>query len=363
MPASAALTHTGMGSRTLVLALFALMEPAAALSSNAPWPKKVISWWYASGSQESFQGLIEQINQPARLPLVTSIQTYCGHDVSDAGKIIMNPHQGNISACSEFFPKLVKLGVRPELATGAGNCSIVTYRKLWADTTESPQVLLKAALAVNASGWNIDLEPQGGPNTGKPGWGCQGGSLPVGNASDAKLFAKWLTAVRAVLSPHGIRLTADVASWSPVLRQYATLAPAVDRLQTMSTYNGNGFLAWDVGFREFIRTTPRSAAGIGLGVWNDSKHQWWESATGAKAKVEAAIASGTEELACFRLVPAAAGADTQRYWWKATLGPMAGASAVQTDTPANFWWDALESFMKPETTDLSDNFPRRPIKE
>ena len=50
--------------------------------------------------------------------------------------------------------------VRPELATGAGNCSIVSYRKLWADTASSPQVLLKAALAVNASGWNIDLEPQ-----------------------------------------------------------------------------------------------------------------------------------------------------------------------------------------------------------
>jgi hypothetical protein len=28
------------------------------------------------------------------------------------------------------------------------------------DTTNSPQVLLTAALTVNASGWNIDLEPQ-----------------------------------------------------------------------------------------------------------------------------------------------------------------------------------------------------------
>lgn len=64
----------------------------------------------------------------------------------------MNPKQGNISACSAYFPRLLELGVRPELATGAGNCSIVTYRKLWADTTDSPQVLLKAALAVNASG-------------------------------------------------------------------------------------------------------------------------------------------------------------------------------------------------------------------
>lgn len=284
---------------------------------------------YASGSQESFEALLDQIKQPARLPLVTSIQTYCGHDISDAGEIIMNPHQGNISACSKYFPELAKLGVRPELATGAGNCSIVTYRKLWADTTESPQVLLKAALAVNASGWNIDLEPQGGPNTGKPGWGCQGGSLPIGTAADAKLFARWLAAVRAVLNPHGIRLTADVASWSPVLREYATLAPAVDRLQTMSTYNGASLNGWTDGFRAFISATPNRAAGVGLGVWDDSKNQWWETAAGAKAKVTAAIASGVEELACFRLIPAA------------------GAQAGE-DTPATFWWNALEPFMKEE---------------
>eukprot|EP00658_Telonema_sp_P-2_P068082 TRINITY_DN5700_c0_g1_i2.p1 TRINITY_DN5700_c0_g1~~TRINITY_DN5700_c0_g1_i2.p1 ORF type:complete len:247 (-),score=21.75 TRINITY_DN5700_c0_g1_i2:78-818(-) len=237
---------TRVPTMALELLLCCLTASLPSVSAVTPWPDKVISWWYASGSQESFEGLIAQINQPERLPLVTSIQTYCGHDVSDDGRIIMNPHQGNITACQQFFPELVKLGVRPELATGAGNCSIVTYRKLWADTTESPQVLLKAALAVNASGWNIDLEPQGGPDTGKPGWGCKGGSMPIGTAADAKLFATWLSAVRAVLKPHGIRLTADVASWSPVLTEYATLAPAVDRLQTMSTYNGASLNQWDL---------------------------------------------------------------------------------------------------------------------
>jgi hypothetical protein len=98
------------------------------------------------------------------------------------------------------------------------------------------------------------------------GLSCQGGSLPIGNATDAKLFASWLSAVRAVLKPHGIRLTADVASWSPVLKDYATLAPAVDRLQTMGTYNGASALAWDIELTAFLAATPLSAAGIGLGV-------------------------------------------------------------------------------------------------
>ena len=294
-----------------------------------PWPDRVISWWYASGSRESFEGLIKQINQPARLPLVTSIQTYCGHDISDDGRIIMNPHQGNITACREFFPQLTKLGVRPELATGAGNCSIVTYRKLWKDTTHSPQVLLQAALAVNASGWNIDLEPQGGPNTGKPQWGCQGGSMPIGTAADAELFASWLSAVRTVLTPHGIRLTADVGSFNPVLKEYAVLASAVDRLQSMSTYDGGSFLQWDIGFRAFVDATPRSIVGIGLGVWDDGEQQWWETATGAKAKVERAVALGVPELACFRLIPSTSD------------GQLRAAA-----TPADYWWDALELFIQ-----------------
>ena len=63
-------------------------------------------------------------------------------------------------------------------------------------------------------------------------------------------------------------------------------------------------------------------------VWNDGKGQWWENATGAKAKVAVAIASGVEELACFRLAPAV---------------PAGGGGA---DTPAGYWWDALAPFIQ-----------------
>ena len=128
------------------------------------------------------------------------------------------------------------------------------------------------------------------------------------------------------MNPHGIRLTVDVASWSPVLKEYATLAPAVDRLQTMSTYNGVGQVEWDDDFHAFIDAAPLSAAGIGLGVWSDAKNQWWETAEGAKAKVAAAIASGVPELACFRLIPAAS----------------------SDETPSVFWWDALKPFVQQE---------------
>lgn len=68
------------------------------------------------------------------------------------------------------------------------------------DTTTSPRVLLAAAIAAGASGIDVDLEPQAD--------NCAG--APTGDASDAALYAGWLAATRAVLAPHGIRLTAWV---------------------------------------------------------------------------------------------------------------------------------------------------------
>ena len=88
--------------------------------------------------------------------LVTSIMSYCGLDVADNATIITTFY----STCKQLFPALSQLGIRSELALNAGNCSIDVYRRLWADTIVSPATLLSSALAANATGINIDLEPQ-----------------------------------------------------------------------------------------------------------------------------------------------------------------------------------------------------------
>lgn len=288
--------------------LVAVNVVASSYGSVAAWPSRTISWWYACDN--NWPLLLKQVTP--HLSLVTSIQTYCGWDVSDDGRIIGSTSQ----SCVDLFAAANKLGIRMELASGAGNCSIESYRVLWADTTVSPRQLLQAAQAVNASGWNIDLEPQAN--------NCQGGAPNPGTPADAKLYATWLAAVRALLNPHGIRLTVDVAGWSPVLSEYATLAPAVDRLQDMSTYNGNGLAAWTADYENFITKAPRSAAGVGLGAWTDGKDDWWETAEGANAKVARAKADGIPELAVFRLVP---------------------TGNASTEWPLQFWWPALEAFM------------------
>jgi hypothetical protein len=220
-------------SSTCVL-LTLVLSPASLLIRSAPnaWPAKTVSWWVVV--DKNWPSVVSEIKPyvgNATFPgVVTSIQSDCGYTVSSNGSIV-----GSLSAdCAAFFKATAALGVRNELWLDGGNCDIVAYRTLWRDVTVSPRVLLNAALAANASGVNIDLEPQAD--------NCNGGA--TGTPADATLFATWLAAVRALLNPAGVRLTVDVASWSPVLSQFVTLAPAVDRLQNMETYNGDSASQW-----------------------------------------------------------------------------------------------------------------------
>jgi hypothetical protein len=237
---------------------------AAASTAAAPWwASRVVSFWYAPDNDWPAAAAIVR----AHPGLVTSVMAYCGVDIADNGTIISR----FASTCAGLFPALRAAGVRAELATGSGNCSIAAMRLLWADTQLSPRVLADAVRAAGADGLNIDFEPQAD--------NCAG--APTGDAADAALFGAWLAAVRGQLRPLGARLTVDVASWSPVLREYALLAAGADRLLTMETYNGDGAAQWQGLLGEFLAATPLAAAGVGLGAWSDGKSGWWESAAAA----------------------------------------------------------------------------------
>jgi hypothetical protein len=303
--------HTRSPLCSLIAAVVLILRPdhsssATAAASAAPWWQSgVISHWYAPDND--WPAAVDIVK--AHAPLVTSLMSYCGIDVADNGTMIIAFHD----TCVGLFAALKGLGVRAELATGSGNCSIDTFRALWRDTTDSPVALRDAVLSVGADGLNVDFEPQAD--------NCQGG--PTGDASDAALFATWLGAVRAQLSPHGVRLTVDVASWSPVLSEYATLAAGVDRVLTMETYNGDNPGQWDGYLSAFVGATPLDKAGVGLGAWSDGTSGWWESSAAAQHKVNASLAAKVPELAVFRIVP---------------------SPEVSPEWPLAFWWPALSAF-------------------
>lgn len=267
-------------------------------------PTRWVSWWYACDN--NWPAAVKII-QAANLSTVTSVQTYCGWTVADNGTVVGSTS----SQCKSFFEAITALGVQAELTLDSGNCSIDAYRTLWKDTIDSPQLLLQAAQAVNATGWNIDLEPQGD--------NCQSGG--TGTPADAVLFASWLTATKKVLNTAGIRLTVDVASWSPVLSQYGVLASSVDRLQCMETYNGDSLDQWLTYYNDFLNAIPIDKAGVGIGTWLDGKTDWWETPVGAQTKINYAIQDHVPELACFRIDP-----ETSPTW------------------PPTFWWNILNNY-------------------
>jgi hypothetical protein len=254
--------------------------------------------WYAADNNWRDAVALLQAHPGA----VSSVITFCGLDLSDAGTLIPSFSP----ACSQLFPALAAEGVKAEVSTGGGNCSISAMRVLWADPA-SPPALLAYALAANASGVSVDFEPQAD--------NCKGGA--TGSSADAAPFSAWLTAVRALLAPHDIRLTVDVAGWSPVLKEYATLARGVDRLLTMETYNGDSAAQWGPYLSEFLAGTPLEKAGVGLGAWGAGKDGWWETPAGAAFKVNASAAAGVPELAVFRILPAKNPPWPLPFWWEA----------------------------------------------
>ena len=282
------------------LAVLALLSPA----SSAPWwqAKKVASFWYAPDND--WPQAVALVAAHALANVSTSVMSYCGLDIRDDGTIVpaFSP------VCASLLPALRAVGVEAELVTNSGNCSIAAMRRLWADLTVSPRVLGDAVRAAAASGLNIDFEPQAD--------NCKG--APTGDAADAVAFAAWLGAVRAAVAP--ARLTVDVASWSPVLREYATLARGVDRLLDMSTYNGASEADFETQLDPFLAGAPLAPAGVGLGAWQDAAPAWWSSAAGAAAKVAACVARRVPELALFRIDVSVTPVWPLEHWW-AALAP------------------------------------------
>jgi hypothetical protein len=99
-------------------------------------------------------------------------------------------------------------------------------------------------------------------------------------------------------------------------------------MMNMQTYNAVSFKQWMGWYSQMINPrVPRSAAGIGLGVWVDPtiNGTWSVSAASASARVVQAMWDGVCELAMYR------------------LDPQTGQYPPQWPEP--FWWPALAPFM------------------
>merc|ERR1712218_336264 len=113
-------------------------------------------------------------------------------------------------------------------------------------------------------GIDFDWEPQG---------------EDMGNLSDAEAYADFLSGIKKDLNGKA-RLTICVADWSPVVSQYALLAPAVDRLLDMETYNDKDYATWHKYYSNIVKNSvPRDK--VGIGMYPFAKNGSWAATPGS----------------------------------------------------------------------------------
>jgi hypothetical protein len=310
-----------MAATLALLVLTATLAFSASRAASPPaWPSPAVSWWYVP--DENWPQMIEQIAPHTNV--VTSIMLQCGPWINDDGTITTDitsyclDDQGNGT-----IPSLIALGVRVELWLAGGNSNLSAYRLLWNNPTTSIAQLVAIAKATNASGWNIDIEPVVKPSALQP-------SPPQVDVADAELYALWLNQLRYALHEIGVRLTIDVQDWSPAISEFDILAPVVDRMFDMDTYNADSMLIWLANYYVIVNSEiPRSAVGVGLGCWvdADTNNTWSVTAASATERVAKAQSDGVVEIGMFRLLPQTGG--------------------IPSSWPEQFWWDALNPFTAP----------------
>jgi hypothetical protein len=183
--------------------------------------------------------------------LATSVMLSCDVVAASNGTIV-----GSLGSwCEQTIPALQSRNIRAEIWLSSEAGDATSFRLLWANNVTAVAQLTEIAIKYNISGWNIDLEPNSDPTT---------------TVEDAELYAAWLLTLRRSLNAKGIRLTVDVATWSTMIADFTVLAPSVDRLLNMETYNGDSLTEWLGYYHSIINNKiNRHVAGVGLGCWVD----------------------------------------------------------------------------------------------
>lgn len=228
-----------------LLFLVAATRPAAAAASPT---NRTVSYWFSVSSADAIPPFLALVS--AHPAAISTVILDCGTAIAVNGSLPLPP----LSApCLAAVLGLNQLRIGVELAIGLANCSIAALRTFSTVAPAATGAALAAfARANNITGVSIDAEPQAN--------NCAGS--PTGSAADAIVFASGLAALRTPLNAAGVRLTICVADWSPVVGDYAVLAPAVDRLLDMETYTAPSWTTWLGYYHNIVRDdVPRAKVG------------------------------------------------------------------------------------------------------
>jgi hypothetical protein len=205
------------GSSIMILLATPLLLLAAAAQSS-PAKSRSVTMWYAPGAYggTDINASLELLAaHPGR---VSSLLLYCGHEITAAG-LTTHPERdlqnqttamlcrdGQFGARAGLIERLGAMGVRPEICLDSGSNDIRDMRRFFHNGSANIAAMVAIGRSWGVKGWHLDLEPQvGGAST----------------AADAALYAAFLRAAKPAFNAAGMRLTASVARWAPMLSDYS----------------------------------------------------------------------------------------------------------------------------------------------
>ena len=165
---------------------------------------------------------------------------------------------------------------------------------------------------------------------------------PASTVADAVLYAAFLAQAKTALNAAGMRLTIAVAQWSTMASQFKILAPSVDRLLNMETYNANSMAGWLNGdqyggdYIKFQSAVPKDKAGPGLGCWPakcGTDLCWSTTADSAAQRMARIEADGLDEVALFRIVQIPSASWPEDFWWPLLAKFLQGSRNGNTTEP------------------------------
>jgi len=269
-------------------------------------PKRSVSFWYwpTTGDMEGVLNLLQQQSE-----VVTSVMIYCGHNISPSGKLVVDPTYAPFCHLQGggLISRVKAMGIGVEFVVeDHGN---ITTDLLFMSDPTNIDALVTIANYYDLYGWNLDFEP----------------SAPL---STAQAYAKFCTKLRAPLNQRGTRLTIDVANWSGLFKDFTLLAPTVDRLMDMETYNSDSFEGWIYGddwggyYNTFVNpSVPRNKTGVGLGCWpfKCGDHLCWTTTEeSGQPRIDRIMADNVPEVCFWHLYGTHShGSDSgpQDWWW------------------------------------------------
>ena len=282
--------------------------PAPPVRSAAP--TRAVSWWYAPSSYGGAD-INDTLAVLAQHKAATSLMLYCGHGVDNEGRLTLD--SSSLVLCEGMLPRLRALNIKAEFVLNDGCTNVTAHKRFFANASAVVPQLVAIGRRYGIDGWNLDLEPQTVPGT----------------AADATVYAQFCTGLKAALNAQEMRLTVDVAQWSPMLSQFGVLAPSVDRLMDMETYHAASMGGWLHGdnyggyYDSFVNErVPRPTAGVGIGSWpaKCGDAPCWSATEESVAPRLARMANDSvPEIAMFRICRPLAPLDErypQEWWWE-----------------------------------------------